>query len=620
MCGIIGSKGNRTETDVTKAASSIAHRGPDAFGIYRYGDCVLAHHRLAVIDLSENGAQPYYFEHLVMVFNGEIYNYKSVREELIKEGYSFISDSDTEVLIKAFHKWGVKSVNKLAGMFAFAIHDRQEDTVYVFRDRIGIKPVYYSLDNGLSFCSELRGIMPFLSSREIDHRAVYEYFRVGYISEDKTIYRGAKKLLPGHYLRYKNGSASLIRYWNIEEEISKDPIKHTDEEWKELLHRQMIHSFREHMIADVPVGVFLSGGIDSSIVTAVLQKNYGDIHSFTIGFDDERYNEAPFAKQVAAHLGTKHTEFILSLHDAKEMLMKFYDVYDEPFADSSGIPTTIVSRLAARQGIKVVLSADGGDELFAGYGHYFRTDAFYEKLHKLPSAVNAVGRFTANTILKSGVLHSLFYKNAEHKLATISELMSKKDRCNFYHAFLANQAVSEADKLVVYPVAENAFKHYGKGIEDFLLHDIHHYLPDDLLVKADRATMYNSIEGREPFLDHRLVTLAMQMPFHLKYKNGSAKWILKEILAEYIPREYFERPKKGFSIPIFNWFSSNLDELFHYYLQPERIGQTGVLNEKEVQRELKKYEYFKRKGLETNMEKMWRILSFMMWWERWNKN
>ena len=618
MCGIIGSKGNRPKEAIIQAARCIAHRGPDAFGVYHHGDCVLAHHRLAIIDLSENGAQPYYYEHLAMVYNGEIYNYQSVREELVKEGYQFVSDSDTEVLIKAFHKWNVKAVDKLAGMFAFAIHDQQDDSVYVFRDRIGIKPLYYSLDNGLSFCSELRGIIPFLNSKGLDHEAVYEYFRVGYISEDKSIFRQARKLLPGHYLHYKDGQVRIERYWNVVEEINKDRIVRSDEAWKEALHQQMIYSFKEHMIADVPVGVFLSGGIDSSLVTAILQKNYGGVHSFTIGFEDERYNEAPYAKQVAEHLGTHHTEFTVRLQDAKEMLLKFYEVYDEPFADSSGIPTTIVSRLAAEKGIKVVLSADGGDELFAGYNHYFRAQSLYERLHGLPSFVNKAGRLAANTALRSGVFNNLFYKNAEHKLETITELMRRRNRSDFYHALLANQATAEVDKLVRYPVVEKQFQVYGSGVENFMMHDIHHYLPDDLLVKADRATMYNSIEGREPFLDHRLVTLAMQMPFHLKYQNGSTKWILKEILADYIPRSYYERPKKGFSIPIFRWFSKNLDELFHHYLQPEKVRATGVLHEQEVNRELRKYEYFKARGEETNMEKMWRILSFMMWWEKWN--
>jgi asparagine synthase (glutamine-hydrolysing) len=619
MCGIIGSIGKRTEAEVAKAAQSIAHRGPDAFGIYSYKNCVLAHHRLAIIDLSPNGAQPYHFEHLSLVFNGEIYNYQSIRQELVKEGYQFISDSDTEVLIKAFHKWGVAAVSKFAGMFAFALYDKNIDGLYLFRDRIGIKPVYYSLEDGLCFCSELRGIMPLLQSKEIDTESVYEYFRVGYISEQKTIFKAARKLLPGEYLFYQNGNASLHHYWSVEEAIVQKVPQYSDKEWQEKLHEQMIASFSEHMIADVPVGVFLSGGIDSSLVTAVLQKNYGSIHSFTIGFEDDLYNEAPFARQVAKHLGTQHTEFTLRLEDAKDMLLHFYDIYDEPFADSSGIPTTIVSKLAAQAGIKVVLSADGGDELFAGYSHYFNAERFYKKIHNSFGLLKPFYSLISGGILSSGVLNNFFYKNGEHKLATLHELIQTKNPSNFYHAYLANQATAEMKKLVTEPIAEYERKVYKEGVENFMLHDFHRYLPDDLLVKADRATMYNSIEGREPFLDHRLVALAMQTPFHLKYKNGSTKWILKEILSEYIPREFYERPKKGFSIPIFNWFSANLDEMFQYYLQPEKIKATGLLNEKEVAREISKYNYFKERGTEANMEKMWRILSFMMWWERWRK-
>jgi len=619
MCGIIGSVGNRTESQIVAAAKTIAHRGPDAFGIYSYGNFILAHHRLAIIDLSENGSQPYHFEHLSLVYNGEIYNYQEIKKELLLEGYSFISDSDTEVLIKAFHKWGVRAVQRFAGMFAFALFDKKEDALYLFRDRIGIKPLYYSLEDGLTFCSELRGIMPFMKNRSLHQESVYEYFRVGYISEEKTIFREAKKLLPGHYLTYKNGKATFATYWNIVDALDAKVPDYNDEEWKDVLHKQMLTSFSEHMIADVPVGVFLSGGIDSSIVTAILQKHYGSIHSFTIGFEDERYNEAPFAKKVAEHLGTNHTEFTLKLEDAKEMLLNFYEIYDEPFADSSGIPTTIVSKLAAQAGIKVVLSADGGDELFAGYDHYFNAAKMYNKLQGFSGGIKNMSSAASNILLKSGLFNTTFYKNAEHKIATLLELLQTKNANSFYHAFLANQAQYEVNKLLNFSVEENEFKIYKSGVESYMLHDLHHYLPDDLLVKADRATMYNSIEGREPFLDHRLVTLSMQLPFHLKYKNGTAKWILKEILSEYVPRAYYERPKKGFSIPIFRWFSSNMDELFHEYLQPHRVQETGVLNVAEVNREMKKYTYFKKRGAETNMEKMWRLLSFMMWWERWMK-
>ena len=376
MCGIIGSRGPFSKEAISKAAKSIKHRGPDAFGIYAHTDVVLAHYRLAILDLSENGAQPYHFENLTVVFNGEIYNYREIRQLLIQAGYSFSSDSDTEVLIKSFHKWGCKAVERFIGMFAFCLYDRNDDSLYLFRDRLGVKPLYYSTEGGLIFGSELRTLLPFLSTRTLDAESLNEYFRLGYISKHRTIYNSAKKLLPGHYLHYKNGAATLHRYWSVQEAATESKYQ-SEADWKEEIESLMVDAFRLRMVSDVPVGVFLSGGVDSSLVTAILQKHYGNIHTFTIGFDDERYNEAPYASQISAFLGTNHTEFRLDVNDAYEVLTHFYDVYDEPFADSSGIPSTVVSGLAAKAGIKVVLSADGGDELFGGYSHYEKKPSVY---------------------------------------------------------------------------------------------------------------------------------------------------------------------------------------------------------------------------------------------------
>jgi asparagine synthase (glutamine-hydrolysing) len=617
MCGILGSKGKFSEDQIRAAAKTIAHRGPDAFAVHSEKDIIFAHHRLAILDLSANGTQPYHFDYLTLVYNGEIYNFKDIREDLRKEGYDFISDSDTEVLIKSFHKWGVEAVDRFIGMFAFAIYDRRDDSVYLFRDRIGVKPLYYSLTGGLTFGSELRTILPLLSNRKIDTESVYEYFRVGYISEDKTIYRDARKLKPGHYLHYRNGEATIAQFWNIEEIISQSG-NHTEDQWKDLLHKQMIDAFGLRMVSDVPVGVFLSGGVDSSLVTSILQKHYGHVHTFTISFDDERYNEAPYAKKIAEHLGTTHTEFTLQMSDAYEVLEKFYDIYDEPFADSSGIPSTVVSHLAAKEGIKVVLSADGGDELFAGYNHYQTSVNLYNKLNTLPPFAKSIIGMGTKGLYKSNLLRNIYRGNLEHKIATLNELVNTEHLGDFYHAFLSNQANLELDSLLLDRTEEKKTRLLNEDMSGLMLKDIHHYLPDDLLVKMDRATMYNSIEGREPFLDHRIVEMACRMPLSVKYKNGQSKWILKEILAEYVPKEYFIRPKKGFSIPIFKWFSEHMDHLFDIYLSPEKIKATGIFNEKEVEREVRKYKWNKRNGKESNIEKMWRLLSFMMWWEKWH--
>lgn len=618
MCGIAGCWGNYNDDAIQKSADSIKHRGPDAHNMYRNGNLTFIHHRLSILDLSENGAQPYHYEHLSMTYNGEVYNFESVRNELIELGYSFISRSDTEVIIKAFHKWGKDAVHKFIGMFALALYDKNDNSLYLFRDRFGVKPLYYTTTGGIAFGSELRSIIPFITDKKINHDSVHEYFRFGYISEEKTIFHHAKKLLPGYYLRYKDGKARTYCYWDVRLIASKPQPERTDDEWKALLHKELIDAFCMRMISDVPVGVFLSGGVDSSLVTAILRKHYGNIHTFTIGFNNERYNEAPYAEKVAKHLGTNHTEFTLDVNDAFDMLLRFYDIYDEPYADSSGIPSAIVSRLAAQQGIKVVLAANGGDELFAGYKHYQTTLGYYKKFQSIPSIVKSAVRLGSKLTYKSGILSNWYSNNTEHRIAVVNELLQDVELGEFYNSFLANQGELEINALL---------KHKGRDTQNtelikddltgLLVYDINHYLADDLLVKMDRATMYNSIEGREPFLDQRLVRIACEIPSNLKWRNGESKWILKEILAEYMPRDLFIRPKMGFSIPIFNWFSEQMDVLFNTYLTPEKLESTGIFNSNEVLKEYNKYKWNKAHNKEYNIEKMWRILSFMMWWDKW---
>jgi asparagine synthase (glutamine-hydrolysing) len=620
MCGIAGCWGNYDATAIQKAADSIKHRGPDAFNSYTDGNLTFLHHRLSILDLSDNGAQPYHYEHLSMVYNGEVYNFEDVKKELIEYGYNFVSKSDTEVIIKAFHKWGIEAVHHFIGMFALALYDKNDSSLYLFRDRFGVKPLYYTTTCGIAFGSELRSVIPFMQDKQINHDSVHEYFRFGYISEEKTIYTSVKKLLPGYYLHYKNGKAKTYCYWDVRLIASKPQPVHTDAEWKEILHKELIDAFKMRMISDVPVGVFLSGGIDSSLVTAILTKHYGNIHTFTIGFNNEKYNEAPYAKKVAEYLGTTHTEFTLDINDAYEMLHKFYDIYDEPYADSSGIPTAIVSRLAAEKGVKVVLAANGGDELFAGYKHYQTTLEYYKKFKSIPTLLRSLVRYGSTLTYKSGLLSNWYSNNTEHRVAVVNELLKDSELGSFYNSFLANQGELEINNLL---------KHHGHDSQNtelikddltgLLVYDINHYLADDLLVKMDRATMFNSIEGREPFLDHRLVKIACQIPAGLKWRNNESKWILKEILAEYIPKDFFNRPKMGFSIPIFNWFSQHMDVLFETYLQKEKIEKTGIFNYAEVLKEYNKYKWNKQHNKEYNIEKMWRVLSFMMWWDKWHE-
>lgn len=619
MCGFSGYTTNYNSSSVKEGAESIRHRGPDAHAYYQDEHFTLSHHRLSIIDLSEHANQPYHFEHLVLLYNGEIYNYQDIRRQLTNEGYTFSTNSDTEVLIKAFHCWNLKALDKCIGMFAFAVYNTRERSMYLCRDRMGVKPLYYTLENGLAFGSELRTIIPVLDNRETDPDSVYEYFRLGYISADKTIFKAVKKLEPGHYLCYRGGEATTGAYWKPADAFRSSIPEGNAREWEERLHHLMKDAFSLRMVADVPVGVFLSGGIDSSLVTAILQKHHGNIHTFTIGFDDARYNEAHMARKVAEHLGTRHTEFTLDAGDANDMLGHFYDIYDEPFADSSGIPTAIVSRLAAKAGIKVVLSGEGGDELFCGYGRYPDTVRLFKKTDAVPHIVRAPFAKATRALYKSRVAQSIYRGNAEHKIAALSELLDSRDMGSFYNNHIANQAGVELNSMLQQRPSDNYTREIiSEDMEGLMFYDMTTYLPDDLLIKMDRATMYSSIEGREPFLDHRIVELALQMPAEYKYRDGQSKWILRQVLGQYIPEEYYNRPKQGFSIPIFKWFARHMDELFTHYFDKSRLDKTGIFHSVEVLNEYSKYQWNKKHGKEYNIEKMWRILSFMMWWDKWH--
>lgn len=619
MCGIAGFFGTHYSRDQLRLASeSIFRRGPDGYGFFEEGPVGLAHRRLSIIDLSEAGAQPYYYDNLVLVFNGELYNFRDVQLQLTAKGYSFQSHSDTEVLIKAFHYWGVPAIERFTGMFAFALYNRQSKELYLFRDRLGVKPLYYTTEKGIAFGSELKALLPFLNSKTPDPVAVREYFRHGYISGDKSIFKEVKKVPAGHYLYFSNGKAVLHNYWSLKE--AKADTSKTEAEWEDELHALMIDAFRLRLIADVPVGVFLSGGIDSSLVTAILQKHHGNIHTFTIGFDDERFDEAPYAREVARHLGTTHTEFELKAGDAYTLLQNFYSIYDEPFADSSGIPTTLVSSLAAQQGIKVVLSADGGDELFAGYPHYYRTMQRWKQWSQWPFAFRNTAGALLKGVYQSGILRKLYSGNTEHRVAAIGELLRSRQINPFFDFTLANQAEAELDRLLPGTVAAQPGVYAADELLTSLqLRDMNLYLTDDLLVKMDRATMFNSIEGREPFLDHRLVEMAFRMPPNLKYRDGKTKYILRKILFGYIPESMIDRPKRGFSIPLFKWFTAELGDLFSHYFTEEKLTEIPVFSSKEVLHEYRKYSYYRERGKEYNIEKMWRILSFLMWWDKWNQ-
>ncbi|MFK5882347.1 MAG: asparagine synthase (glutamine-hydrolyzing) [Sulfurospirillum sp.] len=618
MCGIIGFN-NKDTQKLNSMLTSIYHRGPDDSGVYEDENFSLGHVRLSILDLSQSGHQPMVFENLVMVYNGEVYNFKEIKKELEKFGYSFESESDSEVILKAYHKWGIKAVDKFIGMFAIAIYDKDLKTVTLIRDRVGVKPLYYYFDGkDFVFASELKPVIEYKKDLAINKDALYEFFQFGYISSNLSIFENCFKLPAGHYATFniKNLTLKIKEYWSILPFFGLPKFQKSENELIDELEALLIDAFRYRMVSDVPVGVFLSGGIDSSVVAAILQKHYGNIHTFTIGFKEAKYNEATYAKEVAKYIGTIHTEKFLNSSEAKKMLDNFVDIYDEPFGDSSGIPTTLVSQVAKENGIKVVLSADGGDEIFCGYERYWYSYAIGNKILKLPKfarkslakIMDIVGVQNASKLFK--------IKNFEHKYNQLNEMLKDDNWQSIYEKLIHNSKNYEIKELlgVIKDIDEKSFK-IGENenpMQGMMLWDYHRYLADDILTKVDRATMSVSIEGREPLLDHKIAEFMAQVPFELKYKDGTSKYLLRKVLERYIPKSMIDRPKMGFGIPMFEWFGGDLRELFEKNFTDEKLDKHNLLNNNYIQQE---YQKLKNDKI-LNINKLWFILVFQMWHDK----
>lgn len=610
MCGIAGfiDKG-KTQQVLEQMTCAIERRGPDDFGYHFKEGVGLGHRRLSIIDLSSAGHQPMFFEHLAIVFNGEIYNYQEVQQELLQAGYHFQSTSDTEVIIKAFHHWGPGCVRRFIGMFAIAIYDENEKSLFLFRDRAGVKPLfYYSKDGKLAFGSELKSFKHYLSKQEraeIDHDALSEFLSVGYISRNLSIIKDVKKLPPGHYLKFQNGQCTFTQYWSVTFQENRQWLQRTEDDLLEELDQLVQSSFKYRMVADVPVGVFLSAGIDSSLVTAVLSKHYGQLRTFTIGFNEKGFDESSDARKIAAHLGSIHTEKILTQKDGYEILDKFYDIYDEPHGDTSCVPTTFVSGLAKEAGVKVVLSADAGDELFGGYERYTQYIDRWNQLQKLGS----LGKASAHHVFK--LLGKISPEAYSEKLGRFSDILAKDGFINFYQTIIRMSSAREIKS--VFPAFKEITPMHLTGdiLNQMCEWDFKRYMVDDILTKVDRATMYHSIEGREPFLDHRLVEFAAQLPVAYKIRNGQTKYLLKKLLERYLPKPLFDLPKKGFGAPLPLWIKQHYREQFTDVLQ----NTNGMFDKQEINELLRGY----NKGRDVNYILLWYLFSFQMWYQKWNQ-
>ncbi|HTH54662.1 MAG TPA: asparagine synthase (glutamine-hydrolyzing) [Cyclobacteriaceae bacterium] len=587
MCGINGIfSREKIEPQVVQAMTqALRHRGPDYQNTFLSpsGNVALGHTRLSIIDLSPQGHQPMYSSdgRYVIVFNGEIYNFKNIKREIEIENpqISFRSSSDTEVIIHAFHRWGTEMVKRLEGMFAIAIYDNLSQKLFLFRDRMGKKPIFYFCNHThFIFASEIKSLLhhPVVrESKEIDKQAIHEFLHLGYISEPKTIYRSIRKFPAGHIGEvWNNLSFKIYPFWAIEDQFegTRKASPRGDEFFKRELHLKLHEAVKRRLISDVPLGAFLSGGTDSSLISAIASRYVSTpLKTFTIGFRESKFDEHHFASQVAKHLKTDHHEYILSENEAAGMLHAYLDQLDEPFADTSTIPTMLVSKMARKE-VTVALTGDGGDELFLGYGTYSWAQRLSNPLVKLIQSPLA-------TILKT--VGDNKYKRISHVLEPVGKDLLRSHIFSQEQYFFSDSEIRH--QLLERPIDYDTFRYsdfdfagHSLSAEELQsIFDLKYYLKDDLLVKIDRSSMLQSLECRSPLLDTDIIHFVLNAPLNLKRRNGITKWILKEILKEYLPSGLIYRQKWGFSIPLSQWLKNELHYLMKY-LDDEELHQTGL--------------------------------------------
>ena len=635
MCGISGFADFRKITGrdiLEKMNRTIAHRGPDGEGyaIYESPSATigLGHRRLSIIDLSEGGRQPQSFQSLHITFNGEIYNYAEIKKQLEDKGHQFRSHSDTEVILHAYAEWGSAALQKFIGMFAMVIFDEAKQQIFATRDRAGVKPFFYYWKDGLFlFGSELKALLQHPAFvKEIDINALAVYMQYGYVPTPHCIFNYTYKLKPGHFLTLdlSNKTLATQQYWNVYDAYNKPTLKIDLPEAITETEKLLTNAFQYRMVSDVPVGVFLSGGYDSSCVTALLQKNNTEkIKTFTIGVPDAGLNEAPFAKEIAAHLGTDHTEYYCTQKEALEIVPQLPFFYDEPFADSSAIPTTLVSRVA-REKVTVALSADAGDEIFCGYNRYDYIMKYGNKIQNIPRFL----RKTAAGLMNIIPADSIPYFNKKYlfhsRYEKMKSILANSDKKNIFLNLTAHFSFDNIADLIKNPVRElpTAFdsnelqKEYFSLLSYMTAIDYQTYLPDDILQKVDRATMSVGLEGREPFLDQRIIEWAAQLPMEYKYNQGNKKFIIKQIVHKYIPIAMIDRPKMGFGIPIGTWLQKDLKHFVDDYFDETFITKQNIFVNEEVQK-MKRSFY---QGKLERSEKIWFLLMFQMWYDKWMNN
>lgn len=629
MCGFVGivSQNEIEKENLIKMRDSILHRGPDSSGVFispnnRIG---MGFRRLSIIDLSEAGSQPMTEQanNLTIVFNGEVYNYKLIREELLSLGYRFKSHSDSEVVLYAFKHWGINSLEKFQGMFAFAIWNEAEKSMFIARDRLGIKPLYYSLQNQ-EFCfgSEIKTILNNKNfSRELNKDALNDYLAYGYIPHNKAIFRDISKLPAGHFLIYKNNELTVKRYWELEYK----PEAMTEDEAVYNIQNRLENAVKLWSISDVPVGIFLSGGIDSSAMCGLASKQISHsqqvttdsskdigaakdnlVQTFSIGFDYQKNNELEFAKVIAEKFGTLHRQEIVNVSHAATLLETIANIYDEPFVDSSSVPTFYLCQIATKH-VKVALAGDGGDELFFGYHRYNNFINLQNQRHSLKSKLLNISsglgfmpfasRLKYNDKYSSSAMQAYFrlvgfFDNEERKKIVGTEYKQNHD-----HLWLFNKFYD---------------KHLPQTTSLRLL-DINTYLVDDILTKVDRASMAASLEARTPMLEHTFMEFVMSIPDEHIYKNSDKKYLLKKSLSQLLPANTISRGKQGFGAPIRHWLMNDLQKEIENKIYNGYAVQDGIFSASGIKSMM-------RNMSENRWAKLWMLLVFEMWYRKWIKD
>ena len=650
MCGFAGFMPSqelkpKSSLIIKEMIEAIHHRGPDGSGTWQAtdGTISLGHKRLAIVDLSNAGHQPMqsYDNHFTIVFNGEIYNHLELREKLsisLNKNFLWQGSSDTETLLTAITEWGLEAALKSSvGMFAFALWDHKDEKLILARDRMGEKPLYFGKTNdSFIFSSELKSITQFPNfNNQVSKRGLREYLKYNYIPAPWSIYDGIFKLIPGSYaIVTKDHQIKFKNFWSIEDIFSKgkkESFKNYNEAVQSI-EKSLNEAISLQMMADVPLGAFLSGGIDSSTIAAIMQSQSNDpIKTFTIAFENPSYNEAPFAREIAKYLGTDHQEILVTDNEAKEIIPKLSTMYDEPFADSSQIPTHLVCK-AARQHVTVALSGDAADELFGGYNRYTWTPIIWSKFSWMPFIIRRILGKIIQFVPPS--LVNLFedwvnlllpekkkMKRSSDKFHKIgSSLEFSKTLNEFCHHFALvwqnpDEIINMKNSEDIYSdLSQNKTQNYiaQDEISQMMFDDLISYLPDDILCKVDRAAMSVSLETRVPFLDHRLVEISSRVPLSMKIRSSQGKYILREILYKHIPPELIDRPKAGFAIPVGDWIKGPLREWAEKLLDPIRIKNEGFFNVQQIQKMWRQHQ----SGKHDWTSKLWGILIFQSWLEK----